>query len=194
MEFVSVQFKTLFVFPMLSFLTPMPFNYFGCIGLYNGGIVVTIALVVCSMSLVIKKIFFCTVNHTPPTPSFFSLPHFRQDYSPMPKKKPCTHMCEQSRGLCDGAGVYIHVYMYIYKYILICYVCGPRKNFESYFSDRLIFSIVRSRTYHQIYRVALPLLSQKCFPYLVNQGISYIMCTLLYLSGWMTQLPAQTNR
>ena len=48
------------------------------------------------------------------------------------------------------------------------YVIGPGihiismfvdKKFESYFSDRLIFSNIRGRTSHRIYRPALPLLS-----------------------------------
>ena len=34
---------------------------------------------------------------------------------------------------------------------------------------------------------------QKRFPRRVNQRFSYIMRTLLYLSGWMTQLPAQAH-
>ena len=44
---------------------------------------------------------------------------------------------------------------------IICniYVCGPKKNLESYFSDPLTFSNTRGRTSHQIYRLALPLLS-----------------------------------
>ena len=43
-----------------------------------------------------------------------------------------------------GAGV--HIYMFV-----------DEKIFESYFSDRLTFSNVRSRTSRRIYRLALPL-------------------------------------
>ena len=32
-----------------------------------------------------------------------------------------------------------------------------KKSYESYFSDRLSFSNIRSRTSHRIYRLALPL-------------------------------------
>ena len=52
------------------------------------------------------------------------------------------------------AGVHIYVHMY---------VCGPKKVFELYFSDRLTFSNIRSRTSHRIYRLALPLLSPEKF-------------------------------
>ena len=44
------------------------------------------------------------------------------------------------------AGVHIYIYMFVDK-----------KKFESYFSDRLNFSNIRSRTSRQIYRLALPL-------------------------------------
>ena len=70
-----------------------------------------------------------------------------------------------------------------------------KKYFESYVRDRLSFSNIHGRTSRRIYRLALPLCAlQKCFPRRVNQGFSYIMHTLLYLSGWMTQLPAQMHR
>ena len=50
-----------------------------------------------------------------------------------------------------GVGVHICIYIYIY-------VCGPKKNFESYFSGRLTFSNIRGRTSCPIYRLVLPLL------------------------------------
>ena len=36
-----------------------------------------------------------------------------------------------------------------------------QKIFESYFSDQLTFSNIRDRTFHQIYRLAVPLLSHE---------------------------------
>ena len=52
-----------------------------------------------------------------------------------------------------GAGVHIYVYiLYIQIYMFV-----DGKKIESYFSNRLIFSNIRSRTSHQIYRLALPL-------------------------------------
>ena len=81
---------------------------------------------------------------------------------------------------CVGVHIYICVY-------------GPKIFFESHFSDRLTFSNIRGRTSCRIYRLALPLHAPENFPRRVNQGFSYIMRTLLYLSGWMTQLPAQTQ-
>ena len=69
-----------------------------------------------------------------------------------------------------------------------------QKKFESYFSDRLTFSNIHGRTSRRIYRLALPLLPPECFRRRVNQGFSYIMRALLYISGWMTQLPTQTHR
>ena len=40
---------------------------------------------------------------------------------------------------------------------LLVYRFVTKKFFESYFSDRLTFSNIRSRTSHRIYRLALPL-------------------------------------
>ena len=51
---------------------------------------------------------------------------------------------QRERGKVIGAGVHIFVYMFV-----------DEKIFESYFSDRLTFSNIRSRTSRQIYRLAL---------------------------------------
>ena len=69
---------------------------------------------------------------------------------------------------------------YIYRY-----VCGQNLNRTLAINShsRLDFS--------SIYRPALSLHSSKT---LSSSSKSYIICTLLYLSGWMTQLPAQTYR
>ena len=67
------------------------------------------------------------------------------------------------------------------------YVCGQKK-IELYFSDRL----THGRTSRQYTDLLYHCFLQKCFLHRVKQGLSYIMCTLLYLSGWTTQLSAQT--
>ena len=72
------------------------------------------------------------------------------------------------------------------------YVCG--QNFELYFSDRLTFSSIRGKTSRQIYRLALPLVSPEMLSVSIIQGFYYIMHTLLYLSGWMTQLLTQMHQ
>ena len=53
-----------------------------------------------------------------------------------------------SGGKVIRAGV--HIYICIYMFV-------DKKKFESYFSDRLTFSNIRSRTSCRIYRLALPL-------------------------------------
>ena len=70
---------------------------------------------------------------------------------------------QRERGKVTGVGVHI----------CIC-VCGPKKYFESYFSDRLTFSTSR-----QIYRLALPLQAPEM---LSSSSKSRILHTLLYLS------------
>ena len=47
-----------------------------------------------------------------------------------------------------GPGVHIYIYIYMFE---------DEKIFESYFSNRLTFLNIRSRTSHRIYRLALPL-------------------------------------
>ena len=58
-------------------------------------------------------------------------------------------------------------------HIIIClYIClWTKKNFESYFSDRLTFSNIRGRTSHQIYRLALPVLTPETLSSLSNLKI-----------------------
>ena len=56
-----------------------------------------------------------------------------------------TPHAQRERGKVIGRGVHIYIiYIYIYIYIYIC--LWSKKNFESYFRDRLTFSNVDSRT------------------------------------------------
>ena len=71
-----------------------------------------------------------------------------------------------------GAGV--HIYIYIY-------VCGQKK-FQSYFSDQLTFSNIRSRTSLRFYRLVLPLCAPEILSSLTKSRISIFYATLLYLS------------
>ena len=71
-----------------------------------------------------------------------------------------------------------HSLIYVYKGRFV-----DQKKIESYSSDRINFSYIGGRISHQIYRLALPLLSPNCFPHRINHGFSYVMSTLLYLSG-----------
>ena len=62
-----------------------------------------------------------------------------------------TPHAQRERGKVIGLGVLcpgIYIYMFVVK-----------KNFESYFSDRLTFSNIRGRTSRRIYRLVLTLLS-----------------------------------
>ena len=81
----------------------------------------------------------------------------------------------------------IYIYRYVYRY-----VCGPKTNLNHTLvidSPFRTFTVGLLVQFIELYHCFL----QKCFPRRVNQGFSYIMHTLLYLSGWMTQLPAQTH-
>ena len=92
---------------------------------------------------------------------------------------------QHERGELIGVGV--HIYICIYAYMFV-----DKKNmFESYFSDRLTFSNIRSRTSCQIYRLALPLLFPETLSSSSKSRILVYNATLLYLSDWMPQLPAQ---
>ena len=76
-------------------------------------------------------------------------------------------------GYVIGAGVHINIYINIYIYIFH----------------------IGGRNSRRIYRLALLLLSPVMLPRQINPGFSYIiMRTLLYLYGWMTQLPTQMHR
>ena len=80
-----------------------------------------------------------------------------------------------------GAGVHIYIY-----------VCGQKK-FESYFSDRLTFSNIRSRTSRQIYRLALPLLVLTCkckHTYGIAIKQSTVFLTLDFLVYFLARLLA----
>ena len=69
-----------------------------------------------------------------------------------------------SGGKVIGAGVH-------------CICFWTTKIFESYFTDRLTFSNIRSRTSHQIYRLALPLRAPEMLSSLSKSRISiYSTC------------------
>ena len=59
--------------------------------------------------------------------------------------------------------VLVSICVYVMSCIHTCFV-DKKKKFESSFSDRLTFSNIRGRTFRQIYRLALALLS----PFLVE--------------------------
>ena len=87
--------------------------------------------------------------------------------------------CE--RGNVIGVGVqYIYIQVHLWT-----------KKIESYFSDRLTFSNILGRTFRQIYRLALPLLSPEMLSSLSESKIFLCNVHLALLSGWMTQLPAK---
>ena len=87
---------------------------------------------------------------------------------------------EQSRVISVGHHIYC---MFIYIFVD-----------QLYFNDRLTFSNVRSMTSHQIYRLALPLLSPEMLSSSSKSRTLLYNVHLALLSGWMTQLPAQTHR
>ena len=78
---------------------------------------------------------------------------------------------------------------YLCIYIWVC--LWTKFFFKLYYSDRLTFSNIHGRTSHRIV-LALPLLSPEMLS--SSKDFLIIMRTLLYLSGWMIQLPAQTHR
>ena len=68
----------------------------------------------------------------------------------------------REQGLCDRVWCpYIYIYMFV-----------DEKIFESYFSNRLTFSNIRSRTSRRIYRLALPLRALETFSSLSKSRIS----------------------
>ena len=54
-------------------------------------------------------------------------------------------------------GVGVHICIYDIYYMFTC--LWTKKKIESYFSDRLTCSNIHGRTSHQIFRLAIPLLS-----------------------------------
>ena len=86
-----------------------------------------------------------------------------------------TPHAQHEQGKVISVGVLIYIFICLWTKIFFG---------ESYFSDRLTFSNIRGMTSHQIYRLYHCFLHKR-FPR-VNQGFSYLMCTSLYLSGWMT--------
>ena len=91
------------------------------------------------------------------------------------------HAHAREGGYVIGAGVYI--YMFVDQIFL-----------GSNLSNQLTFSNIHGRTSPRIYRLALPLHAPETLSSSSKSRISYIMRTLLYLSGWMTQIPAQMHR
>ena len=67
-----------------------------------------------------------------------------------------------SRGYVIGSGVHIYIYICLWT----------KKIFESYFSDRLTFSNIRSRTSRRIYRLALPVCAPETLSSLSKSRIS----------------------
>ena len=67
-----------------------------------------------------------------------------------------------------------------------------KKNFESYFSDRLTFSNIHSRTSCGIYRLALLLHAPEML-FSSSKSRIFLYNAYLALFVWMTQLPAQMH-
>ena len=72
-----------------------------------------------------------------------------------------------SRGKVNRAGVHVYIYMCV----CVCVCLWTQKIFESYFSDRLTFSNIRSRTSGRIYRLALLLRAPERLSSLSNSRI-----------------------
>ena len=86
-----------------------------------------------------------------------------------------TPHAQRERGKVIGRGVHIYIY-----------VCGRKKNFESYFRDRLTFSNVDSRTSRRIYRLALLLRTPETLSSLSKSRISIFNAHLTLLVRKMT--------
>ena len=71
---------------------------------------------------------------------------------------------QRKRGKVIGVGVH---------YVCMCLYACEQKKFESYFSDRLTFSNIRSSTSCRIYILALKLLSLETLSLLSNYKISF---------------------
>ena len=84
----------------------------------------------------------------------------------------------REQGLCDQVWC-----PYIYIYIICLWM---KKIFESYFSDRLTFSIIRSRTSPRIYRLALPLRAPEMLSSLSKSKISIFNAHLTLFVRRMT--------
>ena len=82
----------------------------------------------------------------------------------------------------------VDIYVYIYNMFV------DQNKFEWYFSDRLTFSNICGSFLVEFIELLYHCFLQKQFVRQVNQRFSYIMRTLLDLSGWMTQLPVQMHR
>ena len=92
------------------------------------------------------------------------------------------YVCQHEQGKVIGVGV--NIYVCSWKEKILNHTLAIDSQFQI-FAVGLLFEFI-----DYLYYCFL----QKCFPRRVIQGIPYIMCTLLYLSGWMTQSPAQMHR
>ena len=73
------------------------------------------------------------------------------------------------------------------RYVINIYIClWTKKIFESYFSDRLTFLNIHSRTSRRIYRLALPLRALKMLSSLSKSRISVFKAHLTVLVRMMT--------
>ena len=73
------------------------------------------------------------------------------------------------------------------------YVCGTKTFFESYFSDRLTFSNIRSRTSHRIYKPSVPLRAPETFSSLSTSRISIFNAHVTLFVGSMIQLRSHNS-
>ena len=73
----------------------------------------------------------------------------------------------------------LHVLSDIYMFV-------DEKIFESYFRDRLTFSNIRSRTSHQIYRLALPMRAPETLSSLSKSRVSMFNAHLTLFVRRMT--------
>ena len=74
----------------------------------------------------------------------------------------------------------VHIYIYTYVFYIYCIYLWTKKKIESYFSNRLTFSNIRSRT--RIYRLALPLHAPETLSSLSKSRISIVNAHLALLS------------
>ena len=72
------------------------------------------------------------------------------------------------------------------RYVINTYICLWTKKIESYFSDRLTFSNIRSKTSRQIYTLALPLRAPEMLSSLSKSRISIFNAHLTLFDRRMT--------
>ena len=94
---------------------------------------------------------------------------------------------QRERGEVIGVGVHLYINVYIGMFVDKTTTLNRTSAIDSPLQTFMVGLLIEFIDY--IYHCFL----QKHFPRRVNQRFSYIMRTLLYLSGWMTQLPAQAH-